>query len=189
MIRTVHFHFLTSLIKQFHLGPESFCLRLATPFRVDNHKRGQAGYIVHLLGDGHPLFDVFKTYRACIFGHDWTCVRIPVRQLHTRLNLGSIFDLQSCPIGNLMTFAFAAVIVGNQHLGRTGDDDFFIFRVGHITHRRRKANRTGAFCFDMTLCGSTRCRTTNVEGAHRQLCSWFANRLGSNNSDRLTRVD
>ena len=88
-----------------------------------------------------------------------------------------------------MTFTLTTHIIMNHHFTRTADDNQLAFVVGHITHLARETCRTVRFRLYLGRCCCSRCRTTNVEGTHGQLCTRLTNRLGCNHADSFTGVN
>ncbi len=188
-LRSGQLHFVAALVQQFHLRPDTLRRCACAALRVDNHQRGQAGNFVDLLGHRDAFFDVFEFHPARVFGDDGPRRRVPRRQHLARLHRVAVLDQHSGAIGNLMPFALAAVVVMNHDFAGARNHDQLALAVGDIAHRRREANDAGGLAFQLRRRGGTRCRTSDVEGPHRELGAWLADRLRRNDPDRLAHVD
>ena len=98
-------------------------------------------------------------------------------------------DVQRGTVGDLVTLALAAVVVGDHHLARTRDDDQLALGVGDVAHGGREAGRTVGLGFHRAGNRGTRSRTTDVEGPHGQLGTRLTDGLGGDDADRFTGVD
>ena len=110
--------------------------------RRDHNECRQARHIVNLLRNGTAFFDVLKTHRTSVLGHDRTCERIPGGQARARFQDVTVIDLQCCAVRYFVTFAFAIVFAHDDDFTRARNCNALFLRVRHITHRARKANRT-----------------------------------------------
>jgi hypothetical protein len=98
---------------------------------------------------------------------------IPGRQHGTSLDVLAIIPKQGGAVGDFMPLALAAIVVGDQDLAGTRNDDLFILRVGHITNRLVEPQGTCALRINLILCGGPRCCATDVESAHGELGAGF----------------
>jgi hypothetical protein len=145
--------------------------------------------LINLLGDRNAFFDVLELYQTRVFGNDRTRVRIPTGQPGTGLDRLSIGNLQRRTVGNFVLLPLATVVVGDQDLAGTGDDDLLALGAGDVAHGRSEAHDARAVRLDLAGNGRARRCTTDVEGAHGQLRSRLADRLCSDHADRFADVD
>jgi hypothetical protein len=96
---------------------------------------------------------------------------------------------QGCAVWNLVALALATIVVGNHHLAGAGDDDLLVLRIGDVAHGCGKPDHARTLGLDTALRRGTRRGAADVEGAHGQLRARFANRLGSDDADRLAGID
>jgi hypothetical protein len=88
-----------------------------------------------------------------------------------------------------VALALTAVVVGDQHFARTGNDDLRALAVGHVTHGRGEADGAVRLGFHRRRHCCTRCRTTDVEGTHGQLGTRLTDRLRCHHTDCFAGVD
>ena len=88
-----------------------------------------------------------------------------------------------------MALALAAVLVDDDDLAGTRDHHQLALAVGHVAHRGVEADDAVALGVHADGHRRTRRRTTDVEGAHRQLRAGLADRLRGDHADRLAGVD
>jgi hypothetical protein len=88
-----------------------------------------------------------------------------------------------------VALALASVVIDHHDLAGTGNDDLLALRAGDIAHGAGKAHRAVALGLHRTLHRRTRSGATDVEGAHRELRTRFADRLGGNHANRLASID
>src|SRR5690606_13030196 len=154
----------------------------------DHHQRGQARDLVELLDNRNAFLDVLEAHRTGVLGHDGTCQRIPGCQTRTGLDVIVVAHGNRGAIRYLVAFALAAVVVENNDLARTGNRHALTLGVGDIAQANGKSHRTGRLGFHRAGHGRTRCRATDVESTHRQLCTRLTNGLGSDDTHRFTTV-
>ena len=97
--------------------------------------------------------------------------------------------LQQRAVRHLVALALTAVLVGNDDLAGTRNHHQLALAVGHVAHRRVEADEAIALRVDARRHRRTRRRTTDVEGAHRQLRARLADRLRGDHADRFADVD
>ena len=98
-------------------------------------------HFVDLLGDRHAFLDVLELHRAGVFGNDRAGQRIPGRQRGAGLDRHAVLHDQGRAVRHLVALALAAVVVGDQHFARTGNDDLLALAVGDVAHRDSEAHR------------------------------------------------
>src|SRR5690606_20680743 len=92
-------------------------------------------------------------------------------------------------VGDLVAFAFTAVVVIDDDLARARHRNAVALGVGQIAQAQGKAHGTGGLGLDRAGHGRTRGGTADVERPHRQLRTRFADGLGSDDTDRLALAD
>src|SRR5471032_2851790 len=181
-------HFVAFFVQQLDLWTQGLGQRTST-LGIDHHQGRQTGHFVHLTGYGHAFFDVLETHHTGVLGNDRTGQRIPGCQVLTGLDHQTVFDDQGRAVRHLVTLTLTAVVVGNQHFARTGNDDQRALAVGDVTHGRGEADGTVRLRFHRRCHCRTRRRTTDVEGTHGQLGTWFTDRLRRDHTDGFAGVD
>ena len=88
-----------------------------------------------------------------------------------------------------MTLTLAAVFIMNDDLAGTGDHHQLLLAIGHIAHRCVETDLAAGLGFDARSNRCTRSRTTDVEGAHRQLRAGLADGLGGDDTDGFAGID
>ena len=161
----------------------------AAALRIDHDQRRQTGDFVDLLGDREAFLDVLELRLAGELGDDRARQRIPVGQHGAGLDLLVGLDRQDRTVRHLVAFALAAVLVVDDDFARTRDHDQLALAVGHVAHRGVEADHAVGLGFDAGGDGRARCRTTDVEGPHRQLRAGLADRLRRDHADRFADVD
>src|SRR5690606_26961026 len=156
--------------------------------RVHDRGAGQTGQFVGLTFDRDALFHTGEFHTTRHLGDDRVGVRIPGRNDIAGLDRTLVRHLDGRTVGQLVAFFFAASRIGYRQLTGAADrhpgalvflDDFQVVQT-HLTV---------GLDLDIVLRGSPRCRTTDVEGTHRQLRARLTDRLRSNNADSFTGVD
>ncbi|OIQ83694.1 hypothetical protein GALL_344920 [mine drainage metagenome] len=175
------------LVEQLDLRPDD--LGRAAPLGVDHNQRGQAGDLVQLLDHGHAFLDVFELHPPGVLGDDGAGERIPAGQCGAGLDRHAVLHEQQGAVGNLVALAFAAVIVGDEHLAGAGDGHLLALGVGDVAHGGGEACRARALGLDAGNNRRARSCAADVEGAHGQLRAGFADGLGGNHADSLAGVD
>ena len=92
-------------------------------------------------------------------------------------------------VRHLVALALAAVLVGDDDFAGARDHHQLALAVGHVAHRRVEADDAVGLRLDAGGHRRTRRRTTDVEGAHRQLRARLADRLRRDHADRFADVD
>src|SRR5690606_31121623 len=156
--------------------------------RVHDRGAGQTGQFVGLTFDRDALVHTGESHTTRHLGDDRVGVRIPGRNDIAGLDRTLVRHLDGRTVGQLVAFFFAASRIGYRQLTGAADrhpgalvflDDFQVVQT-HLTV---------GLDLDIVLRGSPRCRTTDVEGTHRQLRARLTDRLRSNNADSFTGVD
>src|SRR5215469_2181114 len=114
---------------------------------------------------------------AVLLGDDGDRIRIPLDKTIPAFDLGPIVDEQSRAVRNPVPGLFPPGLV-QQHTGRVDHD----VSVLHLHSRVEGSLHRGLF-------GAALRGAANVEGAHRQLRAGLADRLRSDDTDRLTDID
>ena len=161
----------------------------ATALGIDHHQGRQASHIVNLLGHGQAFFDVLEAGAAGKLGDDGSGQRIPVSKYDAGFDHLVGLDAEHRAIRHFVALAFAAVFVVDDDFAGAGNHHQLALGVGHVTHGGVEADAAVGLGFDAGGNGRTGCRATDVEGAHGQLRTGFANRLGSDHADGLAAVD
>ncbi len=116
-------------------------------------------------------------------------VRIPVGDELTRSHLLIFFDAQNRTIGNLVALALSSELVDDGELAGTRRDDEVLLLLMlhglHVVH----SQCASAFDFDAVDRRRTRCGTTDVERAHRELRARLTDRLRGDDAHGLALVD
>ena len=115
-------------------------------------------------------------------------VWIPGGNNRARFHGRVVFHLDSRAVRQLVTLALAAILVGQSQLTGTGYRYQFAVLTLYYFHVEQ-ANGARHFHLDIINRRRPRCRTTNVEGTHGQLCARLTDGLRSNNTHSLTGVD
>ncbi len=138
------------------------------------------------LADRHALDQVLEGDRALDLGEDRAGVRIPLGETLAALHLVAVVDEQSRTVGDAVHDALAAVGIE--------DGDGEVTRHDHqlavgVLDDVAVANLDGAVevRLDEGLIDHL-CRSTDVEGTHRELGARLADRLGRDDADRLADV-
>ena len=163
-------------------------LRRAAALRVDDHQRRQAGHFVDLLGDRHAFLDVLEPRLAGEFRDDRAGQRVPVRQHRAGLEGLVGLDVQRRTVRHLVALALAAVLVGDDDLAGTRNHHQLALAVGHVAHRGVEADETIGLRVHAGSHRGTRGRATDVEGPHRQLRAWLADRLRGDDADSRAKL-
>src|SRR6056297_3027490 len=135
----------------------------ATLLRVGHHRAGEAGHLVHLLGDRDALDEVLELDGAGHLADHGVGMGIPCRH-----------DL--------------AVLVHDGELARTGDGHQIALLVMHGLDVAEPRHALG-LDLDAVHGGGTGGRTADVERAHRELRARLADGLGGYHADRLADID
>ncbi len=182
-------HFVTGLVEQLDLRPQTLGGGHAAPLRVDHDQRRQAGDVVDLLRDRHALLHVLELDGAGILGDDRAGVRIPARQHLPGLHRGGILHEQGRTVGHLVALALAPVLVLDRHLSAARDHHLLAARVGDVAHGGRECDHAVRLAVHLARHRGTRGGTADVERAHGELGARLADRLRGDHADRLAHVD
>ena len=180
-------HFVAREVNQLDLRTDD--LGRTAAFRINHDHGRQTGHLVDLLGHRQTFFDVLELGFAGELGNDGASQRIPVREDGASLDGLVGFHRQNCTVRHFVTFALATMFVVNDDLARAGNHHQLTLAVGYITHRGVEADVAVGLGLHAGGNRRTRGGTTNVEGAHGQLRTRFANGLRGNDADGLTPVD
>src|SRR6185369_8162562 len=157
--------------------------------RLDHDLAGKTGHFVDLLDHGDAFDEIAELHHTADlgqnrrrewipFGHDLTCVDAPtVRRLEHRA------------VQQAVVLAFATGVVHDHELAvAIHDHDAAVVALGELgvleVHGAFSARLERAL-LDL----AARCRTTDVEGAHRELRARLADRLSGDDADRFADVD
>ncbi len=129
-------------------------------------------------------------HRTADFGEDRERIRIPFEQDLVGSDGGALFHQNLGAVNHVVAFLLTALLVHHDDLAVTVHGDQFAGLVADggdaIIQEARKAVRLGVL---RRLFGNTCRRSTNVECAHRQLCSRLADRLRCDYADSLAAFD
>lgn len=113
---------------------------------------------------------------------------IPVCNGFTASNLLAITFRHNRTVRHFIALFGTTEFVDQLQLGVTGSDNQFTAGV-HNRLRVAELDATFVFHLDAGFSSRTRCRTTDVERTHRQLCTRLTDGLCRDNADSLTFVD
>src|SRR5690606_14673849 len=148
----------------------------------------QTGQLVGLAADGNPLLHAHKLYGTGDLGDDRVSVRIPLGHDLTGLDLVAFVNGDHGAVGQLVTLALTAELVSQGQLTGTRYRNQLTVIPNHML-QVMQADGTGALDLDAVLSRCPACRTPDVEGTHGQLGTRLTDRLGRDNTDRLTDID
>ncbi|KFB72909.1 MAG: hypothetical protein AW09_001870 [Candidatus Accumulibacter phosphatis] len=149
----MHLDFLAVGLEQPDLRTQALAGRLATALRINHHQRRKACDLIDLFGNGHAFLDILELHETRVLGDDRSRVRIPAGQPGTGLDGLTVSDLQCRAIGDFVLLTLATVVVGNQDLAGTGDDNLLSLGAGNVAHRRSEAHHTGTVRLDVARHG------------------------------------
>ena len=115
-------------------------------------------------------------------------MRIPVCYGFTTGNLLAITFRHNGAVRHFIALFGTTEFVDQLQLGITGSNNQLTAGV-HNRLRVAQTDATFVFHLDAGLSSRTRCRTTDVERTHRQLCTRLTDGLCRDNADSLTFVD
>ena len=180
-------HLLRHRVEQLDLRAHD--LGRAAALRVDHDQRRQAGDLVDLLGHRDAFLDVLELRAARELGDDRSRQRIPGGEHRAGLDRLVGLDVQRGAVRHLVALALAVVAVEDDHFAGTRDHHQLALGVGDVAHRGVEADDAVGLGFDAVGHRRTLRRTTDVEGAHRQLRARLADRLRGDHAHRLADVD
>src|SRR6185312_11714473 len=152
--------------------------------RLDDDLLRQAGDLVGLLADVLALDDVVELHLAADLGKDGGGEGVPGHQLGAGLDLVALVDQELRAVGQRVALPLAALLVGDDELARTVDDDERAAPAldGVDVQELHDARVLGDV---LRLLGHTRRRTAVVEGTHGELRTGLADRLRGDDAHRL----
>src|SRR5690606_22025632 len=122
------------------------------------------------------------------FSEDRLSVLIPLSHGHARFHALTFLHLENSSIEEPMVFTLTSRVIHHHDLAVTvHDNGIAIFSGNQI----RTADTDGSFMAQLALVSfdlSASSRSTDVEGTHGELRSWFTDRLGSNNAHCFSDV-
>src|SRR5690606_13842746 len=147
-----------------------------------------AGGVVELGHVRDAFLEAVELNLAAVTRDDQSVVRIPVEQDRAHLDGLAVLDLEDRAVGHDVTDLGDAVFVDQHHFPGTGNHDLlavagvdgFDFLQHHV------AVPLGLL---LRFRGHAGSRTTDVEGAQRQLGTGLADGLGGHDTDGLADVD
>src|SRR6185312_15527442 len=148
----------------------------------------KSGDLVNFFVQRETFLQVFELHGSADFREDRKGVRIPLDEYLPELDMVAFADLQLGAIHDRVTLFFAPAVVDNGDRARTIHD----YQIaGFRLHRLQvdEAYRAVVLGFEARLLGDSRCRPTDVERAHSELCSRFSNRLRRDHADRFAEFD
>ena len=151
----------------------------------------EAGELVELLGHRLVFDDVDETHGAVDVGENGVRVRIPGEDHLVALHLAAVGRHHDRAERNLETrrdgrASFARRL--DVNLAFVRGDDLLALGVGDDDETIAVFDDTGDLRLARRLLGDTRRRSTDVEGAQRELRARLADRLRGNDADGLTEV-
>ncbi len=163
--------------------------RLILFVRIFYHKPDLARDLIDLLFDRLAFLQVLEFHGSRYLGEDRERERIPRGKHVVLFDLLAILDVKLRAVNDLIACDLASALVHEAEFRRlTFHRDHFTFTVlDHlpiVNELNGPVHRSGVFRLLLETCG-----TADVEGSHRQLGSRFADRLGSDNTYRLTDLD
>ena len=103
----------------------------AALLRIHDQVAGEAGDLVHLLGDRDLLDEVLELQKAADFGDHRMGVRIPGRDDLAAIDLGAIVDIDDRAVRDPVALALAAVLVDHADFAGAADRDEVALLVAH----------------------------------------------------------
>ena len=155
---------------------------------IQNHQRRQTGQLVGLTSNGLAVDHVSEADETTHFGDNRHGMRIPVCNGFTAGNLFAIAFRHNGAVRHFIAFFGTTEFVDQLQFGVTRGDNQFTAGV-HNRLRVAQTDATFVFHLDAGFSSRTRCRTTDVERTHRQLCTRLTDGLCRDNADSLTFVD
>ena len=115
-------------------------------------------------------------------------MRVPVSYSFAAVDFSAIAFSHNRAVRHFIAFFSTAEFVDQFQLGITrGNNQLLIAIQNELSVVQFQM--TFVFHLNAGLCRRTRCRTTDVERTHRQLCTRFTDGLCRDNPDCLTLVD
>src|SRR5208283_2111821 len=153
-----------------------------------HHVTREAGDFVDLFVQRDAFLQVLELDRAADFSEDGKGVRIPLDQNLTKLYRPAFHDLDLGAIHNRIALAFASLLVHHRNRALTIHDH----QVASLRlHRLQvdEANQTVALGIEARLLRNSRRRASDVEGAHGELRSRFADGLRRDHTGGLAQFN
>src|SRR6185437_13062718 len=129
-----------------------------------------------------------KLRRSTDFGQDGEGVRIPLDHHLSERDRIAVVDLHARAVHNRVALALAVLVVDHRNRALAVHyHQVAGLRLDRLqADEARSAVRLG---IQSRLLGDSRCRTTDVEGTHRELRSGFADRLCRDNACSFTECN
>ncbi len=156
--------------------------------RIQNHQRRQTGQFVGLTRNGLTVDHVSEADETTHFSDNRHGVRVPVCHGFAAGNLLAITFRHDSAIRHFIALFGTTEFVDQLQFGVTRSDNQFTAGVHNRLHVA-ELDATFIFHLDAGFSSRTRCRTTDVERTHRQLCTRFTDGLCRDNADSFTFVD
>src|SRR5262252_184493 len=153
---------------------------------IDDDALGNAGGLIERLGHGLTFDQILEADRSLNFGEDRTGIRIPLGNALTALDVIAIVDLKPRAIRNAVHRAFGPIRIEHCHDQVAVHRDQIAVRIAGDVHVL-DSDRSFKVGFDEGLLRNLRC-AADMEGAHGELGARFADRLCSDNTDRLAHI-
>src|SRR5258708_9375715 len=141
----------------------------------------QAGDFVHFFVERDAFLQVLELRRAADFGKDGERVRIPLDHDLALLHCVTVVDFELGAVNYGVALTLAVFLVNDCNRTLTVHH-YQIARLRLNSLQSDEADRAGILGIETRLLGDSRRRTTNVEGAHRELRSGLADRLRSDDA-------
>src|SRR6185312_3282942 len=155
--------------------------------RLDDDLAREAGDLVELLLHRHLVDDVAVLQDAGDLGEDRHRERIPLRQQRLRGNLLPFLDEDLGAVGQRITLALAARVVGEDELA-VAVHRHEVALLGHDL-QVLELHVTFVARLERRLLGADLADAADVERTHRQLRARLADRLRGDDADRFADVD
>ncbi|MNM57039.1 hypothetical protein D3C81_682260 [compost metagenome] len=137
---------------------------------VQYNQRRQTGQFVGLACNGLAVNHISEADETTHFGDNWHGVRIPVSNGFAAVNFCTVTFAHHCTIRHFVAFFGTAEFVDQLQFGVTRGNHQLACGVHDELHIAQ-LQATLVFHLDAGFSSRTRCRTTDVERTHRQLCT------------------
>src|SRR6187431_1240598 len=157
--------------------------------RLDHDLAGKTGHFVDLLDHGDAFDEIAELHHTADLGQNRRREWIPFGHDLTCVDTATIGRLEHRAVQQAVVLALATGVVHDHELAvAIHDHDAAVVPLGQLcileVHGAFSARLERAL-LDLTA----RCRTTDVEGTHRELRARLANRLSRDDADCLADVD
>src|SRR5690625_1883036 len=149
-------------------------LTATTALRIGDDHAGEAGHVINLSNHRVALDEIEELKAALHLGNDRVRMRIPGRNNLPRLDGFFITSRNDSTIRNLIALPLTTELINNGYLTRPRDGNQV---TALVLHRFQVIKPDGTTGLDLNVInrGCSGSRTTNMEGAHRQLRAGLTN--------------